>query len=197
MRKLIFVTLLAAGCGGPTGGGPLREPDDYTGCATDEHWRTFDDQAKFATVADATGPAVTAPQNGATIAFANKPLFTWSLSPTAPGTALGNVPMDCDGGPEWTTGAITTMHLPPITGIVYDLQFSSGGEIFYRVVTTLQEWLPPDTSNHSMIPAWAAFKGKQVTLKIWRMELVKNDLRPGTNAGPFVAMTPFTFTVGN
>ena len=198
MRKLIVIAVLVAGCGGPGGsGGPPREPDDYTGCATDEHWRTFDDQAEFAIVADATAPSVTTPQNGVATPFATKPMFTWSESQALAGMPLGNVANDPSGCPEWNTGAITTAHLPPISGEVYDLQFSSGGTVFYRVVTTLQEWLPPDTSNTSMVPAWPAFKGKQVTLKIWRMELVKNDLRPGSDAGPFVALTPFSFSVGN
>ncbi|MFI5289598.1 MAG: hypothetical protein ACHQ17_08105 [Polyangia bacterium] len=200
MRTFLLAIVFLSGCGGPATG-PLREPDEYTGCATDEHWRTFDDQEKFAMVSDAQAPSVTMPAEGASVPFAMKPTFTWTESGTAPGMPLGDVAHDgpacASCCPEWNTGAITTMHLPPVSGDVYDLQFSSGGKVFYRVLTTIQEWLPPDVSNSSMIQAWQSFKGKQVTLKIWRMTLLRNDLVPGTPSGPFVATQPFTFSVGN
>jgi hypothetical protein len=52
------------------------------------------------------------------------------------------------------------------------------------VITTLQEWgVPPATL--------AGWKGKTVTLKIWRMAVLRNDVKDG----PFIATAPFTFTV--
>src|SRR5204863_5041645 len=141
-------------------------------CATDEHWRTFDDQEPVVKAADATGPKVTEPMAGATLAFAQKPTLKWNLSGMDPGSPPGgDVPSSCSG---YNLGGLTTLHLPPISGSVYDLQFFDGGKIFYRVVTTLQEWGPPDTAGNSMLPGWASFRGKSVTLKLFRMELVKN-----------------------
>ena len=88
--------------------------------------------------------------------------------------------------PQFNTGSLSTLHLPPISGDVYDLQFSVDGAEVWRVITTLQEWGPSDA-------VWAGWKGKTVSVRIWRMSVLTNDVK----AGPFVAMTPFTFAVGN
>jgi hypothetical protein len=168
---------------------PTREPDEYTGCGTDENWRTFDDQAHNAVVADATGPAVTAPDLTAPIP--SPAVFMWNQDPNDPGTMLGDVPHNGPGCnqccPQWNPGALTIMHDPPISGDVYDLQFSSGGTVIYRVVTTLQEWQAPAAT-------WASWHGKSLSLRIWRMSLLSNDVRPGVG-GPFVATHGFAFTV--
>jgi hypothetical protein len=191
MKTLLLSTLLLAACSGKTTA--LREPDEYVGCASDEHWRTFDDQEPHATVADATGPAFTAPTAGATLPSATKPIFVWNQDPNDPGMVpLGDVPHSGPGCnsccPEWNTGALTVMHLPPISGDVYDLQVTTDGSVSHRVITTLQEWTPTDD-------VWSSWKGKTVSLKIYRMTLINNDVRPGAG-GPFVATRPFTFTVG-
>jgi hypothetical protein len=191
MRIFMFVIFLISACGG--GSAALREPDEYTGCGTDEHWRTFDDQEPMAAVSDAMGPAVTAPAPATTVAFAMKPVISWNQDPNDPGQAGGDVPHDGPGCnaccPEYNTGALTTLHLPPVSGDVYDLQFSTGGSVTHRVITTLQEWTPPDA-------LWSSWKGQHVSLKIYRMTLISNDVRPGVG-GPFVASKPFIFTVGS
>jgi hypothetical protein len=189
MTKLSCVALLLslAGCGGSAGN---REPDEYTGCGTDENWRTFEDQEPMATAADATAPAVTAPAAGATVAFASKVKLTWQQDPNDPGAPDGDVPYMGPGCnqccPQFNTGSLSTLHLPPISGDVYDLQFSIGGAEVWRVITTLQEWGPSDT-------LWASWKGKTISLKMWRMSVLTNDIK----AGPFVGTAPFTFSVGN
>jgi hypothetical protein len=193
MKILLVASLVAVGCG-PSGPGSIREPDEFIGCATDEHWRTFDDQEPLVKPDDATGPKVTAPAGGATLPFAQKPIFKWDLSGTDPGSPPGgDVPSSCS---NYNLGGLMALHLPPISGNVYDLQFYANGKIFYRALTTLQEWQPPDTTGYSMLPGWASFRGKSVTLKLYRMDLVKNDVRPGVG-GPFVATQPFPFTVGS
>src|SRR5690349_19355348 len=106
---ILFGLCLASGCGGPAG---TREPDEYTGCAGDEQWRTFDDQEKLAMISDSQAPQVTMPAAGAMVPFANKPLFAWTQSSADPGSAVGDVPRDTTC-PEYNTGAITTLHLPP------------------------------------------------------------------------------------
>src|SRR5678815_1778528 len=117
MRATLLL-LLFAGCT-PT---PLREPDEYTGCGGDESWRTFDDQAHNAVVADATAPAITQPD--LTMPVAPRSVFQWNQDPNDPGMMLGDVPHDGPGCndccPEWDLGALGTAHLPPISGNVYD-----------------------------------------------------------------------------
>jgi hypothetical protein len=189
MRFFLASVLVLAACGGKTA---LREPDEYTGCGTDENWIAFDDQEPHATIGDAMAPQITAPAANATVAFAQKPTITWAQDPNDPGMTTGDVihtgPGCTDCCPQWNGGALSVMHLPPISGNAYDLQFSVGGNVVWRVVTTLQEWAPTDAT-------WASWKGKKVSLQIWRMNLLRNDVTP--TGGPFTSSQPFVFTVGS
>jgi hypothetical protein len=188
MRTTVLCALLVLGCGG----GPThREPDEYTGCGTDEHWQTFDDNEPMATVAAMTAPTLTQPAAGATVPSSTKPILKWNQDPNDPGMNAGDVIYMNGPGcnmccPQFNTGALTTLHEPPVSGNLYDLQFTVGGNYLWRVVTTLQEWTPTDA-------LWAQLKGKSVSLKIYRMTLLVNALKQG----PYVAPAPFTFTVAN
>ncbi len=190
MRTLVLATLLTA-CGGNA---PSREPDEYVGCATDEHWLLFDDQelAKKVMESSTLAPQVTAPPIGSTFAFSDKPIFHWNQDPDEAGDSGGDVPADC---PQWNLGGLSILHLPVVSGDLYDLQFSISGAVFYRVITSLQEWTPPATANRSMIDAWKTFRNRQVSLKIVRAKLLRNDLPSDTYA--YAAATPFAFTVSN
>ncbi|HSN31813.1 MAG TPA: hypothetical protein VLU41_03945, partial [Ideonella sp.] len=55
---ILLAGLAIAGCGGSNTG---REPDEYTGCGTDETWRAFEDTEPTATVDDTAAPLVTMP----------------------------------------------------------------------------------------------------------------------------------------
>jgi hypothetical protein len=183
MKRLGLCALLLVGCGGsPT----HREPDEYTGCGTDEHWQTFEDNEPLATVASGTGPTLTAPAAGATVPSSTKPVLRWNQDPGDPGMNTGDVIFGpvCNGCCEPKMGALTALHEPPVSGDVYDLQFTVGGNYLWRVVTTLQEWTPTDA-------LWAQMKGKSVSVKIYRMSLLVNQLKQG----PYVAPMPSTFTV--
>jgi hypothetical protein len=186
MKTVLWIALVAiAGCGTTTAG---REPDEYTGCGGDETWRTFQDQEPTATVADAMAPVVTMPAAGASVSASSSLVVAWQQDANDVGMVGGDVPHDgpaCNNCcPEYNTGALTTLHLPPISGNAYDLQLTVDGKVAWRVITTLQEWgAPPATL--------ATWKGKTVTLKIWRMSVLRNDLKDG----PFVAATPFSFNV--
>jgi hypothetical protein len=76
--------------------------------------------------------------------------------------------------------------LPAISGDEYDLQFTVGGNYVWRTITTLQEWTPTDA-------LWAQMKGKPVSVKIYRLTVLVNQLKQG----PYVAAAPSTFSVGN
>src|SRR5437762_8804172 len=185
---LLAGAISVAGCGSHSGTG--REPDEYTGCGSDENWRAFSDQEPTATVADATAPKITAPAAGATLPSATAPKIGWQQNATDIGMPDGDVvhsgPSCTDCCPEFNTGALQTLHLPPISGNAYDLQFTVYGKDAWRVITTIQEWGPSDA-------LWATWKGKTVSLKIYRMELLRNDVKQG----PYVGTAPFTFRVGN
>jgi hypothetical protein len=184
-RALLIAALLGSACGGSG----MRDPDEFTGCGTDENWRTFDDFEGRSTVGDATAPVFTAPAPGP-VPASPKPVFGWAQDPNDPGAPDGDVPhvqgpdcMNCC--PEFNIGQLSTLHLPPISGHVYDLQAVVDGAVAYRVITTLQEWTPPDS-------VWASWRGKTVTIKLFGMQLLRNDLKQG----PFVAATASNFTVG-
>jgi hypothetical protein len=183
MRYAICVTLFFLGCDHKGSG---IEPE-FTGCATDESWVTFDDQEPNVKKDDAQGPPLTAPAAG-TLAPSPKPVFTWHQDASTPGQPAGDVPHDGPGCndccPQWNTGALTTLHLPPLSGNLYDLKFSVGGEVVHRVNTTLQAWTPRDAT-------WASWKGKTVSLTITRLSVLSNDPK----AGPFRRTEPYTFVV--
>ena len=159
----------------------VREPDEYLGCATDEHWRTFDDRelSGMVTIDDAQAPLVISPTTGAMLPVTSRPTITWQLSSTLSGRPNGNA-VCAD------RCAICGQHEPPVSGDVYDVQFSTDGVLRWRALTTLQSFQPSAA-------AWALFKGKTVSLRLERMELKAND----PQAGPFQARTPLSFTVGN
>ncbi|MCU1281427.1 MAG: hypothetical protein JWM53_4973 [bacterium] len=184
MKTLLLIALAAAaGCTSPTAG---REPDETTGCATDETWRTFQDQEPTATVSDAMAPLVTMPAAGASVSASTQLIIKWQQDPNDVGTPGGDVnPTEPDCVTQYNTGALNPLHLPPISGDAYDLQFSVDGKVVWRVITTLQEW-------GSTTAALAAFNGKTVTLKIWRMAVLRNDVKDG----PYIAAAPFSFSVG-
>ena len=190
MRIGFLITILLAGCGGTTMA--HREPDEYTGCGTDEHWRIFDDNEPTAIVDDTRGPTITQPDVTTTIAYSPKAIFQWNQDSNDPGASDGDVPyMDGIGGcnaccPTFSTGALTSLHLPSISGDIYDLQFYIDGNDIHRVVTTLQEWTAPDE-------LWLSWKGKSVSLKIYRATVLVNQLK----AGPFVTTQPTVLRIGS
>ncbi len=181
------MTLLLAGCGGA----PKAITPELTGCGSDEQWVTFDDKEPTATVSDAQAPQFTAPNLSTTVAFSPKPIFSWNQDAADPGKSDGDVIyMDGPGCmgccPEFNIGSLAGLHLPAISGDEYDLQFFDGGTLTYRLITTLQEWTPPDD-------VWTSWKGKTLTIKIYRMAVITNDVK----SGPFVGSAPATLRVGS
>src|SRR5579871_987675 len=141
MRSLLVCVLLLGACNGPT----HRQPDEYTGCAKDETWRSFDDSEPTSTIMDdSQAPHVTQPDVSMLVPFQPKPVFQWNQDPTSAGMPAGDVPYMGPGCnmccPQFSMGALTTLHEPPLSGDAYDLQFFEGTNEVWRVNTTLQEW---------------------------------------------------------
>jgi hypothetical protein len=184
--RLILLSILLAGCSGNA------QPDpEMTGCATDENWRTFDDQEPTGSVSDDNSPKFTFPAAGMTVPFAMPPIVTWTQDANNAGAPDGDVPHGPTDACTFNPGALTTLHLPPISGDVFDLQFNVGGHLDHRVVTTLQEWTPPNNAQFGDV--WTRWKGQTVTVKIWRMTVLKNDPKQG----PFTPSMTFSFSVGS
>jgi hypothetical protein len=83
-----------------------------------------------------------------------------------------------------TTCNLCGTHLAAVSGDAYDLQFSVGGAVAWRVITTLQSYTPPDD-------VWATWRGKTVSLAAVRAFLKINDVQE-----IYQASRPLTFTVG-
>lgn len=193
MKRLWLVACVAvvSGCGGAQA---HRAADEYTGCGGDEQYRLLEDAEDAAPNLQAdlvNGPQMTAPVDGATIAFANKAIVQWDQSPTSAGMPTGDVPyMDgsanCDACcPQFNSGSLTTLHLPVQTGDIYDLHVSVDGAYVWRVITTLQEWTPPDAQ-------WAAWKGHTVAIDFYRLTIAANI----QEAGPYLSAT-YGFKIGS
>jgi hypothetical protein len=188
LRFALAFALTLAACHDHTGNG--REPDEYTGCSSDEQWRLFDDEDKNAVVDATQAPLVSAPAMSTLAASSPPPVFTWTRAGSDPGSSLGDVPHEngpgCDNCcPQWNGGALGPLHLPPISGTVYDLQFTVDNKVVWRVLTTLQQWKPTDA-------AWRAITaGSSLELEIVRLVVLRNDPREG----PFVAPEPTRYMI--
>lgn len=181
IHRLFLLAALAAGCQATP---PQRTPDEYGGCGTDENWRTFDDRETThqVTTDDSQAPQYTLPAaNGMSFPSAAPPTFTWSLTPTLPGKPP-NGDAACTACP--TCGPLLPAHLPPVSGDVYDLQLSSGGQVVYRVITTLQVWTAPAA-------VWSGWAGKSISLATIRVTLSVNDV----TEGPFQGSSALGFSV--
>ena len=150
------------------GGNPSlarREPDEYVGCATDEAWALFDDVP--AIIDDAQAPRLVSAVSGAMLASTPVDL-TWQATPTSTGAPMGDIASSC---PQWSLG-YTTLHLPPVSGTLYDLQLSSGGEVKHRVLTSLQKWT-------ASADTWRRLAGGTLEVRLARIVVLDNDRKEG------------------
>jgi hypothetical protein len=192
MKWLALVACVV--CGGCGGAAAHRAADEYTGCGGDEQYRLLEDAEDAAPNLQpdlVNAPQMTQPSDGATIAFADKAIVQWNQSPTSAGAPTGDVPyMDgtanCDACcPQFNSGALTTLHLPVQTGDIYDLHVSVDGAYVWRIITTLQEWTPPDAQ-------WADWKGHTVSIDFYRMTISANIQQ----FGPYLSRS-YGFKIGS
>lgn len=174
--RLLVILTLASSCDGRATLAQ-REPDEYVGCATDESWPLFDEVADLTD--DSASPLVLSPGYGATVSALPVDI-TWQDTPTTVGRPIGDVPAVC---PQWSQG-YTTLHLPQISGTVYDMQIVQGGKVVHRVLTTLQRWT-------ASAETWKRLAGSTVTLVFHRIVVAAN----AREEGPYAATTPWQLTI--
>ena len=104
--------------------------------------------------------------------FAGYDCERWSLSI---GDALE---VDFWAAPGLSAMSLTPEHLPPVTGIVYDVHVASDGTDLFRVLTSRQETSIPG-------PLWAGWAGKTVTVDLIKAPLIRNTV----SDGPYRAAT--------
>jgi hypothetical protein len=198
---MLAIGLCAAGCGGPT----HREVDEYTGCSNDEQFMLLEDGEAHAIVDDTQAPQVIMPAPNTTVPFATKVNLVWNQNPTNPGDIHGDVPfIDGVNGcnaccPMFEPGALMDfgqgasrfepLHLPPLSGDIYDLHFTVDGRYDWRLITNFQEWIPTDDT-------WNRWRGKTVSVQIWRLNILRNQPSVG-QMDPYTSNTPFVFHVGS
>lgn len=182
LLPLLLASSALLACHGHDHTGVGREPDEYLGCATDELWPLFDANESLALASPdvTTAPQLTAPSLTAALA-ATAPRFVWSKQPSTQPVLDGDVPTTCH---QFARGAITTQHLEPVTGTVYQLRLFDGTTVDYRVLTTLEQWQPPAA-------LWERLRGSSRRIEIMRMPVVNNE----RTAGPFVSPEQVSFMV--
>jgi len=172
LSVLLGSAALSAACHDHAGAG--REPDEYTGCATDENWSTFDDVADV--VSDADAPVIVSTASNAVLPATPVELI-WASSQTTASSSGGDgdIAATCA---QWNTG-FATAHLEPVSGTVYDLQIAIDGQVRHRVLTSLRRWKASEA-------LWSTFRGKTIELRLRRMVVLTNARREG----PYIATTP-------
>lgn len=178
---LVGLLSLAGACHGVTTLEPV-----YDGCATDENWRTLDDyvSGEFVRIKLDAGsvPQWLQPLGSGAVSAAAMPGFSWRPSLADAGQPNGTVTCEQYKPTRRGTGPL---HLPAVSGNLYDLHFSVGGKDLYRVMTTRQQAAVPRE-------VWATWVGKSVRVDLYRAQLLLNDVADG--GGPFQAQA-LTLTV--
>lgn len=179
-RSGALLLLAVCQCSDLSAKGP--EPS-YEGCASDENWMTLD--AALAGLSDQVDPAdapiFTAPTGGASVASDVAPVFRFEPSRSSAGQSGGNV--TCPQYQPQHLRRFDSLHLPAVTGTVFDLHVSIAGSTVYRVLTTRQFAGVP-------LATWRAWSGKSLTVTLYRTIFDKNEIV----AGPFRS-APLTVSV--
>lgn len=177
---LLSLLLGVAGCH-EHGTGP--EPA-FEGCASDENWVTFDDYISTGrTKTDAPlVPVWLEPAASATPPSSTPPAFRFQPSQTVPGSTNGDA--SCPQFSPQRRRGFVALHLPPVSGTVFDVHFAVDGTDAYRVLTTKQSTGVPTA-------VWKGWAGKRVVVSLYKARLLNNEVAEG----PFRA-APLELTVG-
>jgi hypothetical protein len=75
-------------------------------------------------------------------------------------------------GAPLSSESLKPLHLPPVSGTVYDLHMAISGSDAYRVVTTRQRAAAP-------ISTWSTWGGQTLTVTLYRAEMLMNEIVMG------------------
>jgi hypothetical protein len=176
---LVWSLVSAAGCGS----GPAMVQAVYEACASDENWRTFDDYETTGRIQ--SDPSVTPlwimPANNATIPAAMPPILQWQPNATLAGMLDGDATCPQFQPTSLSIGRLRPLHLPPVSGTVYDLHFAVGGQDSYRVITTRQRVGVPA----NVFASWA---GQTVTVTMFEAKMLMNQITSGPAQAPLLTL---------
>ena len=116
-------------------------------------------------------PKWNVPVMDATIPAATVAVFQWQPSAASAGAPDGDATCP-QYQPASLPGRLTTAHLPPVSGTVYDLHFAIDGSDVYRVVTSRQRAGVP-------MNVFAGWSGKTVTATLYSAKMLINSIAEG------------------
>jgi len=166
---LTFPWLFLCQCDDLSAKGP--EPS-YEGCTSDENWITLDNALKSASaqVGPEQAPIFTEPTSDAFLASDVAAVFRFAPSKSSAGQRDGNV--TCPQYQPQHHGGLSPLHLPEVTGTVFDLHVRIDGSDVYRVLTTRQFAGIP-------LATWRTWTGKTLTVTLYRSHFQKNEIVSG------------------
>lgn len=169
LQLSLLVACAAASCSGP----PTIEPT-YEACATDENWITFDDYEKTGRMAGSGSlvPQWVAPLSGAAVPVAMPVILQWQPTAASAGTPDGDATCPQFQPAAQRRGTVQPLHLPPVSGTVYDLHLAIDGTDVYRVVTSRQRAGVPQN-------VFSGWSGKTVTATLYEAKMLVNSLVQG------------------
>ena len=165
----VLLCLFLCQCSDLSEKGP--EPS-YEGCATDENWMTLDAALRDASteVHVAEAPIFLAPASAASLDADVAPVFRFAPSRSSAGQSGGNV--SCPQYQPQHVAGTGPLHLPVVTGTIFDLHVAIAEADVYRVLTTRQfAGIPLGT--------WRTWSGKTLTVAVYRSSLDKNEIVSG------------------
>lgn len=172
-RSMLATLSLAAALLGLSAckGGSGIEPA-YEGCVTDENTVTMDDYIATNRVkTDAqSAPQWIEPAAGTTLPSSSPASFRFQPSAASPGSPNGDA--TCPQFQPSARGGLTVLHLPAVSGTIFDLHFSVDGAVAYRVLTTRQSASVPAST-------WASWAGKRVSITLYSARMLKNEIVEG------------------
>lgn len=149
----------------------------YEGCVTDENWVTMDDfiGSNRVKTDPQAGPQWIEPMAGATLPSSSPAVFRFQPSAANAGSPNGDA--TCPQFQPSRFGGLNPVHLPAVSGTIFDLQFTVDGAVAYRVLTSRQ---------FASVPAatWSGWAGKRVSVALHGARMLKNEVVEG----PYRAM---------
>lgn len=144
----------------------------FEGCTTDENLEMMNDLIKTNRIKSdpQAEPQFTQPMAGATLPSSSPPTFRFQPSATNVGSPSGDA--TCPQFQPTLSGSLKILHLPAVSGTIFDLQITVDGAVAYRVLTTQQS---------TSVPAgtWTGWAGKRISVTLYSARLLNNEVAEG------------------